>query len=60
VVTKLNQELVRILTTTDVKDQIAKIGADVIANTPEQTAALIRTDLKRYGDLIRKLGIRVE
>ena len=60
VITKLNQEIVRIVRTPDVSAQIALTGSDVIANTPAESAALMRTDLKRYGELIRTLDIRVD
>jgi len=60
IVTRLNRELVRIMTSTDLKEQIVKLGATVIANTPEEFSAVLRTDIQRYGELIRKLGIRVE
>jgi tripartite-type tricarboxylate transporter receptor subunit TctC len=60
IITKLNQEIVRILKLPDIKAQIALTGSDVIADTPAQATALIRTDLKKYGDLIKKLGIKVD
>ncbi len=60
VITRLNQEIVRILKTPEVNAQILLTGSDVIANTPAESAALIRTDLKKYGDLIKTLDIRVD
>jgi len=60
IITKLNRELVRILTTTDVNAQILLTGSDVIANTPEELAAMIRADLKKYADLVKTVGIRVD
>lgn len=60
VVTKLSQEIARILKTPDITAQILLTGSDVIASTPAESAALMRTDLKKYGELIRKLDIRVD
>ena len=60
IITKLNQEIVRIVRTSDVSGQIVRLGADVIANTPDEFAAIIRTDIKRYADLIKTLKIRVD
>ncbi|MPZ45299.1 MAG: tripartite tricarboxylate transporter substrate binding protein [Betaproteobacteria bacterium] len=60
IVSRLNQELVRIVKETDVNAQIRKVGADVIGDTPEQTNARIRQDLKRYGELIKRLDIKLE
>jgi tripartite-type tricarboxylate transporter receptor subunit TctC len=60
IVNKLNQEIVRILKAPDVTAQILQTGSDVIANTPAETAALIKTDLKKYADLIKTLDIKAD
>ena len=60
VVNKLGQEIVRILRTPEVTAQILLTGSDLIADTPAEAAALVKTDLKRYGDLIKTLDIRVD
>jgi tripartite-type tricarboxylate transporter receptor subunit TctC len=60
IVNRLNQELVRIIRTPEITAQIRQVGADVIANSPDDTGALIRTDLKKYAEVIRKLDIKVE
>lgn len=60
IVNKLNQELVRILRTPDVSGQIVRVGADVIANTPDEAAAIVKTDLKKYADVIKTLNIRLD
>ena len=44
----------------DVTAQILLTGSDVIANTPAESVLLMRTDLKKYGDLIKTLDIRVD
>ena len=56
VVMKLNQEIVRILKTPNINEQISRSGAEVVANTPEEFALLIRTNIKKYGELIRNVG----
>ena len=60
IINRLNQELVRIIKTPEISAQIRQVGADVIANSPDETGALIRTDLKKYAEVIRKLDIKVE
>jgi tripartite-type tricarboxylate transporter receptor subunit TctC len=59
-VTRLNQEIVRIVRTPEVSEQIQRVGADVLANTPEEFAAIIRADLRKYADLVKTIGIRME
>lgn len=60
IVAKLHAEIVRILRTPEMVRQIELTGSDVIANTPAQSNALVQADLKKYGALIRKLGIRLD
>ena len=60
IITKLNQEIVRILKMPDIRAQIALTGSDVIGDTPAEATALIKTDLKKYGDLVKALGIKVD
>ena len=60
IVSRLNQELVRIVKTPEVSEQIVRVGADVIANTPDDSAATLRTDLKKYAEVIKALNIRLE
>ena len=59
-VNRLNQELVRIVKSADVSAQIVKVGADVIASSPDETNALIQADLKKYAEVIRRLNIKLE
>ncbi len=60
IIAKLSQEIARIVKTPDITAQILLTGSDVIASTPAESAALMRTDLKKYGELIKALDIRVD
>ncbi len=60
VVDRLNAELVRILRTPELTASIQQTGSDVMANSPAESAELLRTDMKRYGQLIQALGIRAD
>ena len=60
IIAKLSQEIVRIVKTPDITAQILLTGSDVIASTPAESAALVRADLKKYGELIKALDIRVD
>src|SRR5882672_2855415 len=48
IVVRLNQEIVRALAAPDVKERLAALGADIVATSPEETAAIFRTDLAKY------------
>jgi tripartite-type tricarboxylate transporter receptor subunit TctC len=60
VVIKLSTELQRILAQPDIRERIAGQGFDVIASTPEQFAAQIRSEVEKWGKVIRSAGIKVD
>lgn len=59
-VTRLNQEINRIMSLPEVKAQMNAIGVETATSTPQQFATILRRDADRYGKLIRELGIKGE
>jgi tripartite-type tricarboxylate transporter receptor subunit TctC len=43
-----------------VADRLAADGSDVVASTPEQFGALIKTELARWAKVVRDSGIKPE
>jgi tripartite-type tricarboxylate transporter receptor subunit TctC len=60
IVAKLNQEILKALADAEVKERLALLGADIVASSPEQTAAIFRTDLAKYTKVAQAAGIRVD
>lgn len=58
IVARLHQEMVRAVQSPEVKARLEAEEAEIIANTPEQAAASIRADLDKWGEVVRKTGIR--
>lgn len=58
VVDRFNAALNRALQSAEVKALWAKMGMDMPASTPEQFAALMRSDFERYGKLTAALGLK--
>ena len=56
-VAKLNRDIVEVLQLPDVRDRLVQLGADVVAGTPEQFDALLRSETLRYAKLIKDAGI---
>jgi tripartite-type tricarboxylate transporter receptor subunit TctC len=56
IVKRLNTEIVRILRNPATIDYLSKIG-DIVASTPEQFAAHIKTELEKYAEVIKDAGI---
>jgi len=57
VVTRLNTELVRILKLPDVQKTFATLGVDAATSTPEELAALVKSEVPKYAKLIQEIGI---
>jgi tripartite-type tricarboxylate transporter receptor subunit TctC len=60
VVAKLNQDIVRIVRSSEVSRRVTAVGADIIANTPEEFASAIRSDIAKYAQLVKSAQIRAE
>ncbi len=58
-VSRLNQEIARVLNKPEVKERHFSIGVETVASSPEEFAALIRRDIDRWGKVIKDAGIRV-
>lgn len=60
IVNRLNREAVRALNTPEVRDKLFSSGSEVVANTPQQFAAFIRSDMIKMGKVIKDAGISGE
>lgn len=60
IVTKLSQEIVRILHAPDVRDRMAADGSEAVGSSPEQFGAHIKSEVAKWRKLIQEAGIRAE
>ena len=44
----------------DVKERLLRDGADAVGGTPQEFAQLIKTELKRWGEVVKLSGARVD
>ncbi len=49
----LNKEIVKAMQLPDVKEKCAQLGFDVVANTPAEFAAYIKTDVEKWSQVIK-------
>ena len=59
-ITRLNQEIVRVLHRPDLKERHFNAGAETVGSSPEEFAATIRSDIVRWGKVIKSAGIKTE
>ena len=60
IVTKIHGDIVRILAQPDVKERVVGLGFDIVASTPEQFTAQIKTEIAKWGKVIRAAGIKAD
>lgn len=60
VVDKIYTDLVAVLRMPDVKEKLGALGAEVVANTPEQFAAWNRNEIAKWAKAVKESGARVD
>ena len=60
IVEKLNRELNAVLTSPETVEKLATLGIVATPGTPEQLAEQIRTDLAKYGRVVKAANIKAE
>ena len=60
IITLLNHEIVKIIALPDMKERLATLGYEPVANTPDACAAQLRAELAKWTKIIRAAGIRAE
>ena len=60
IVKRLNEEIVRVLGRTDVKEKFLAAGVEPVGSTPQQLAATIKSEIVRMSKVIKDAGIREE
>jgi tripartite-type tricarboxylate transporter receptor subunit TctC len=60
IVHRLNVSLVDALKTPEMREQIAKQGGEVVGSSPEELAALVKSEMTKWGKVVNEFGIRAE
>jgi tripartite-type tricarboxylate transporter receptor subunit TctC len=59
IVTRLHDEMVKILQRPDVKDMIASDGAETVGNTPEEFRKFLDADVAKWAKLVKESGAKL-
>jgi tripartite-type tricarboxylate transporter receptor subunit TctC len=60
IVTRLNAELVRIMHSPELKDRLAAMATDPATGTPEEFGDFLKRETAKWGDVVRKAGLKVD
>ena len=60
IISKLNQEIVKIVGSPDMQEKRKREGAYPVGSTPEEFAAFIKAETERWGKVIRQAKIKAQ
>jgi tripartite-type tricarboxylate transporter receptor subunit TctC len=60
VITKLYGEVTQALAQTAVKEQMAKLGLEIVGSAPDHYAAFLRSENVKWGDMVRRLKLKAD
>jgi tripartite-type tricarboxylate transporter receptor subunit TctC len=60
IVARLNGEIARIAGTPEMRDNLARQGAEVRTNSPEEFAAFIRSEMTRWAKVVKDANVKIE
>jgi tripartite-type tricarboxylate transporter receptor subunit TctC len=60
VVHRLNSEMVKILTSAEVKERFGKMGVEVVAGTPEHFSQFLKSEVARWAKVVQDANIRAD
>ena len=60
VINRLNQEIVRVINRRDVTEKFFNTGVRAVGSSPQELAATVKSEMAKYGKVIKDVGIRAE
>jgi tripartite-type tricarboxylate transporter receptor subunit TctC len=59
-ITRLSAAMAKIAAMPDIKARFSELGVEAAANTPDQFAAFIKSELQKFAQLARLAGVKPE
>jgi tripartite-type tricarboxylate transporter receptor subunit TctC len=56
----LNAELVKIMHAPEMKEKLTATGTEPLTSTPDEFAAYIKREIAKWGDVIRRAGVKAD
>ena len=60
IVKRLNAEIVKILKMPDVAEKLAGLGAESVGNTTEEFTVMVKAEVVKWADVVKKSGAKVD
>jgi tripartite-type tricarboxylate transporter receptor subunit TctC len=56
----LNSEIVKAIATQDVRDRLAAAGVEPKSSSPEEVTAVLKSEVARWGKIVKESGVRLD
>jgi tripartite-type tricarboxylate transporter receptor subunit TctC len=60
IVKRLNAEIVKILNQPEVREKLVALGAEPVGNSTEEFSAMVKAEVVKWSDVVKKSGARVD
>ncbi len=60
IIAKINAVVAKAMKSPAFQERFASLGVEPVASSPDEMGAVLQNDLKKWGDVIKSIGIRVE
>jgi len=60
VVARLDAELVKTVGAPDLRERFAALGVEPNSRTSAQMAAYLKTEIDKYGKIVREIGLKID
>jgi tripartite-type tricarboxylate transporter receptor subunit TctC len=60
IIARINGEIVRIMKLPEIRERLAAEGSDVVGDTPEEFTAFVKSEVARWGRIVKEAQIKAE
>ena len=60
IVARMHAELAKVVRSPEVQEKFSASGAEPVASTPEQFGAYLRSEIEKWGKVVRAAGLKPE
>jgi tripartite-type tricarboxylate transporter receptor subunit TctC len=60
IVSRLHAETIKVLALPDVKERLFNAGFEIVTSTPEQFAAFTRSEIQKWGKIVKSAGLKAD
>jgi tripartite-type tricarboxylate transporter receptor subunit TctC len=57
---RIQRDVAQVVSRPDLRDKLVELGVDIVASTPEEFTAYLRSEIVRYARVIKEAGIKAE